>query len=109
MFVYCVNCDWSQDDFWDKKYNPAKSLQGWEPYLLGISLDEQCSNCSEFVAENGPITIRDILARQFEYEAQIIREMKWRTFEEFEKDPEKKCPNCGACGRENWNIDWNID
>ena len=30
MFIYCKKCDWSQDDFWSKEYNPLKVLLSWQ-------------------------------------------------------------------------------
>lgn len=104
-FIYCDSCGFQQDDFWHSGYNPLRYLQEWITYILDIDLEKQFSDCSEFVAQNGPITIREVVARECEKAARNIREIKWRTFEEFEKDPEKKCPKCGASGRENWNID----
>jgi len=102
MYLRCRNCDWSQDDFYDKDYNPAKSLLDWNGSLFGDDrkqLDEQFSNDSEFIKENGKITTREVVAREYESFASKIRAMKWVTYEDYEKDKNSgvaKCPKCGS-------------
>lgn len=42
------------------------------------------------------VTRQELLAYEFECCAKKIRNMKYRTFEEFkEKNPERICPKCG--------------
>jgi predicted nucleic-acid-binding Zn-ribbon protein len=96
VFVYCKNCDWTQDDFWSKDYNPIRSLLTWEEALFGDKIDTQFSKDSEFVARRGIITVRDIIAKDCERVAKTILKMKFRTREEYESlNPEHKCPKCG--------------
>jgi hypothetical protein len=96
-YVHCHNCDWSQDDFYHEGYNPAKYLMSWNDFLFGKRhdrIDKQFSDDSNFVKENGPITAREVLARQYEEFAGRIRTMRWITHEDFINDPNKVCPKC---------------
>jgi hypothetical protein len=100
-YVHChaKGCGWQQDDFYDVGYNPAVSLSGWNDYLFGPEssrLDKQFASDSEFVKREGAITTREIIAREYEKFAKRIREMKWMTWEDFKKDPNKVCPKCGS-------------
>lgn len=98
-YVHRHACGWSQDDFYDENYNPAKYLMTWNNYLYGKNSDEidkQFSRDSEFLRENGPITTREVLAREYESFARRIRSMKWLTWESFKADPDKRCPQCGG-------------
>jgi len=95
-YVHCHSCDWSQDDFYSPDgYIPAKSLADWNDSLCGDKLDEQFTDDALFVKENGPITTREVIARDYEKFAQRIRDMKWVTEEQYRNDPYKVCPKCG--------------
>lgn len=99
MYVHCHSCPWSQDDFYDESYNPAKYLMDWNDYLFGdrsSRLDELFSDDTEFLRENGPLTAREVIAREYEKFARRIREMKWVTYQSFKNDPDKVCPSCGS-------------
>jgi hypothetical protein len=98
-YVYCRSCWWQQDDFYDEHYNPANSLKDWDSYLFGKDVekrDEIFSDDAEFVAENGRITTRELIAQNYERYAKKIRNMKWVTMAEFEKDNDKFCPLCNS-------------
>ena len=109
MYLHCHSCDWSQDDFYSESYNPADYLKDWNEYLFGEKkdeLDKQFSTDSEFVRQNGAITAREVLARNYEDYANRIRKMKWVTHESFAKDRNAgiaKCPKCGSS--DNFDID----
>lgn len=95
-FVHCHSCDFSQDDFWSKSYNPIRILLHWEKRLLQDNLDEPFTDDGGFIKEHGNISLREFLAKNLENHAQRIRDMKWRTTEEFKKsNPKWICPNCG--------------
>jgi len=103
-FLHCHSCDWSQDDFYSVDgYNPAEYLKSWMEDLCKDDIDKQFSNCSEFLAENGPISKREVIAREFENFAQRIREMKWVTWEQWKKD--RDFAVCPKCGDRNFDID----
>ena len=96
-YLHCHSCDWAQDDFYSKTgYNPAKYLLTWNDLLCGDELDKQFTDYAEFIKENGNITTREVIAREYESFAKRIREMKWVTYESFQNDPNKLCPNCGS-------------
>lgn len=101
-YLHCHNCGWSQDDFYDENYNPAKYLLSWNNYLFGKDkhrLDEPFTDDSQFIEENGNITCREVLAREYEKFAKTIRNMKWVSFEDFKKDCENGVAVCPKCGR----------
>jgi len=98
-YLHCHNCDWEQDDFYSKTYNPASSLTHWNDYLFGSrsnEIDRQFTDDSGFLEEFGPLTIREVIARAFEKTAQDIRNMKWLTYEQWKDEPNKVCPKCGS-------------
>lgn len=104
-YLHCHSCDWSQDDFYDEHYNPAKYLMNWNEYLFGKKIDErdqQYTDDTQFLRDNGPITTREVIAREYDKFARRIRTMKWMTDKEFRDDPNKLCPKCGA---DNLDID----
>lgn len=106
-YLHCHSCGWSQDDFYEMNgYNPAKYLSSWNEYLCGNDadkIDQVFSNDAQWLREEGPITTREVLARQYEKYAKRIRNMKWVTWEQWERDKDiAVCPNCGE---RNFDID----
>jgi len=98
-YLHCHNCDWAQDDFYHKGFNPASFLGHWDKYLFGArpdEIDRQFTNDSNFLREFGSLTVREVIARDFEKFAQNIRKMKWITFEQWRDEPNKVCPKCGS-------------
>jgi hypothetical protein len=55
-------------------------------------LDLPFSDASDFLRENGPITAREVIAREYEKFAERIRKMKWVTYESFMAESNKVCP-----------------
>lgn len=108
-YLHCHKCHWSQDDFYDNSYNPAKYLLDWNESLFGDrkdKLDEIFTNDTEFVRENGLITTREVIAQEYEKFAKRIREMKWVSYEDFRKDQAAGiavCPKCGS--KDDFDID----
>ena len=103
-YLHCHSCGWEQDDFYSPEgYNPASSLKSWMDGLCSEKIDKPFTNCSEFIHENGNISMREVIAREFEKYAARIRNMKWITWEQWQKEREVAvCPNCGA---QNLDID----
>ncbi len=91
-YVHCHGCGWTQDDFWDKDYNPIAFLFNmFGQDILTKDLDELMKNGTQ-----GNITRREWIAQQLEIHANLIRKQKYRTFEELQaKNREGICPNCG--------------
>jgi hypothetical protein len=103
-YLHCHTCGWEQDDFYTEDgYNPANSLQSWMKQLCGDKIDEPFSDDAEFLRENGNISTREVIAREFDKFARRIRKGKWFTYEQFKKEGSKAvCPNCG---NRNFDID----
>ncbi|MCF8354330.1 MAG: hypothetical protein K9H48_07740 [Melioribacteraceae bacterium] len=100
-FLHCHNCGWEQDDFWSENYHPLSCPMDWKDLLLySKDIDKQFADDAEFVEENGPITIREVIARDLEKNAKRVRNMKFRTFKEFQEAGGNNlpCPNCGVVG-----------
>jgi len=106
-FLHCENCGWSQDDFYSEDgYNPAKYLSSWNNYLCGKDshrLDELFSDDYQWLKDEGYVSTREVLARQYEKYAKRIRNMKWVTWEQWQKD--KDTAVCPQCGERNFDID----
>lgn len=93
MFLSCHACNWSQDDYWDERYNPIRRDLTWEHDLLAKSLDGPFPDAER--QEKGE-TWRETLAHELERSAAAIRGMRYRTRQEYhEQNPEGRCPNCG--------------
>jgi len=108
-YLHCHKCNWSQDDFYHTGYNPAKYLMDWNESLFGDNhhkLDEPFTDDSQFISEYGNITLREVLALEYEKFANRIRKMKWVTDADFKADFAAgiaKCPKCGSM--EDFDID----
>ena len=106
-FLHChtPGCYWEQDDFYSPDGYPLTYLKYSIQELCNLdnNLEEQYSDCSEFLAENGPISLREVIARDFEKFADRIRNMPWPTEEHWKRDKDKAV--CPKCGLSNFNID----
>jgi hypothetical protein len=94
-YLHCHKCGWSQDDFWDKRYNAIRFLLYWEDYLLNEKFHQ------EFIGEldTKGLTYQEVIARELENHAKTIRNMRWQTYDDFKKDYDAgiaKCPECGS-------------
>ncbi len=99
-YVHCHSCKWSQDDFYHiNGYNPSLYLENWNRYIAGDKvndIDKQFTTDPEFLKENGPISTRELIAKEYEKYANNIREMKWFIYEQYKNEPNKICPKCGS-------------
>jgi len=97
-YLHCHNCKWQQDDFWDRSYNPLRSLLNWEDALLDRNLDESFTDDADFVEEHGNLTVREALIAQLARVSRRIRDMNWRTQEEWLAVARevRTCPECGS-------------
>ena len=89
MFISCKDCDWGQDDFYSISYNPAKFLSNYDEYLFG---DKHGEINNKYDGKE----MREIIADYYLKYSNRIRKMKWFTYEDFKKDPDKKCPKCSS-------------
>lgn len=100
-YLHCHKCGWEQDDFWKQGgYNPITSIQHYENYLFlepdKRGIDNWWLKENRF-PETNSIKGTELTAFELERAAKRIRNMVYRTEEEFKKmNPERKCPKCGA-------------
>jgi len=87
MYLHCHNCGWQQDDFWSESYNPIKSLQFWEKYLLKPGFDHDWFDSDQ--------TTREVIINELEKTIDNINHMYFRTYEEYKNSVDKSCPQCG--------------
>lgn len=90
MFLHCHNCKWSQDDFWIKGgYNPLRLLlEPWEDVLFEENIDEKFHDTNK--------TKREIILEELERSKILIRNMHFRTEEEWDNASNPKCPKCNG-------------
>ena len=104
----CHNCNFSQDDFWDKE------KEGYSPFRPELMEDlrkmlfEDRVYFDKFVLEDFDLPIlqdekgyyaigTEFVARKLELKAKSIRNMKVRTNEEWEEVKASfVCPECGC-------------
>jgi rubredoxin len=99
-YLHChtPNCGWSQDDFWDKSYNPIRYMLDWEDSLL-----DKFNEPFPGEKDTEGMTYGQVVALEMERAAQSIREMKWHTDEEWQEA--KDTAVCPRCGKQNFDID----
>lgn len=103
-FLHCHSCSFSQDDFYSVDgYNPANYLRDWMEKLCSDDVDKQFSTDIQFIKDIGAISTREVIAQEFEKFANRIREMKWITYEQWQKD--KDTAVCPMCGERDFDID----
>lgn len=106
-YLHCHNCDWEQDDFWSKTYNPIHCLLDDESDLLNKDLSGDMRMDRNFMKEHGFVgkfvTVREYILFRIEQIKKRIIGMKYRTMEEYKKsNPERICP---ICKQQNLDID----
>ena|SRR5579885_407912 len=89
-YLHCHKCDWQQDDYWSKSYNPLRFLLNWEDELLSDDLNALMPYGE---GEQEPIPLREVIAREVERAATKIRNMQYRTMME-RQAADWTCPNC---------------
>lgn len=105
-YLHChtKNCGWEQDDFYSVDgYNPIMYLKNWMEDLCGDDIDKPFTDDALFLRQNGNMTTREVIAREFDKYAKRIREMKWVTYEQWKRD--KDSAVCPKCGERNFDID----
>jgi hypothetical protein len=93
-YIHCHDCDWEQDDFWSRRYNPVqtffsyvKSFRLWIPRTL--EGDRPVFPTHSYV----------FLWRQVLRMLRKFRNMRWWTWKTYKRDREANiafCPKCGA-------------
>lgn len=92
MFARRHSRGWSQDDFWDRHYNPIRAKLCWEDILLTPGrLDETTPADRPAPAT----TYRAVIARNLRQAAERVEQMAYPTYKEFlARNPERTCPIC---------------
>ena len=104
-YLHCHGCDWSQDDFWHKGYNPISLM--WKDFWSNIK-PRKVRFDKWFYIEN-KLKVKDYTwswwmiywnwKRHFK---RFFTQKVW-TYKKWEKvRKDWKCPECGS---NNWDID----
>lgn len=93
-YLKCSHCDWRQDYFWGTiNYNPIRHLMHLESSLLNQDLD------AVVPPEEGSLSglpRRVKIATLMQKASSKVLSMRWRTREEWQKDPHPYCPQCDS-------------
>ncbi len=115
-YLHCHSCDWAQDDFYSKSYNPTTKIWSdikwlWKPRIIDLE---------NFIVEDlikythVPI-IKKKSGHQYKFfswnwllleivkDVKLALKQKWWTWESWQKD--KKAAVCPKCGDRNFDID----
>ena len=112
-FVHCHNCDWQQDDFWDfgfRKYGYFMKW-GYNPFSLFLSYvfgrggywRPRRIDHDDWCAKELGWSRRDphswwLIWWQLKRVVRKFVTQEWWTWNEYKKDPDKYCPDCGNEG-----------
>lgn len=117
-YLHCHSCDWSQDDFYSKGYNPITKIWSdikwlWKPRMIKfdsmfVKIDakelmkythvhiffknNKCFSWNWFLLE----IIKDL---------KIGLKQKWWTYKSWKKDKDNGVAKCPKCGQVNFDID----
>lgn len=97
-YVHCHSCDWAQDDFWTKRYNPVswffrETLRSyWKPRY--IEYDKWF--VEELGFEGNHLHSWYMIWRDIKRFPRRLLNQHWWTNDSWNKDPDKwVCPECG--------------
>jgi hypothetical protein len=119
-YLHChtKDCGWSQDDFYDKWYNPITKILSdikwlWKPRMIefdcmfveidSIRLQKYTGIKIKFV--NNRCFSWKWLLLEIVKDIKIAYKMKWWTYKSYEKDRNTGKAKCPKCGRVNFDID----
>lgn len=115
-YLHCHSCDWSQDDFWTKTYNPLTKIWSdiewlWKPRIMGMDID--------IVDDLTRYTYVIVLRKKYRYGYKIFSwnwlileivkdiklafKQKWWTWKSWKKN--KATAKCPECNKQNFDID----
>jgi hypothetical protein len=100
-YLHChtKGCRWSQDDFWDKRYNPLTKLWSDIRWLVRpriMTFGEEAYGRTRIFSWH-------VLILEIAKEIRNVRRMKWWTLESWKRA--KDTAVCPKCGLRNWDID----
>jgi len=112
-YLHCHSCEWSQDDFWTKRYNPLSLLIEdfgrlvRKPYFFEMdswALNEVSRSCKiPIFMYRGKIHSWNWFFVEASLIMRAAKNMTWYTEKQWERCRETAvCPNCG---NQNFDID----
>ena len=117
-YLHCHSCDWSQDDFWTRRYNPITKFWDmvkwlWRPRTLEID-DWLVADLEEYTkvsvwrfkgASRGQVRVFswDWLWLEFVKNWRLFRAQKWWTWKAWKKARGNAV--CPECGEKDFDID----
>lgn len=127
-FIYCVNCDYTQDDFYEwPRYNKyLKKIQwGYNPVTKFITAVRWLAKPHIINFDGGSITgwhyHKNHEKPEYNHRAYVfswlmlgnrikniiysMRRMKYRTYKSYKKARKNNNATCPECGKSNWEID----
>jgi len=115
-YLHCHSCDWSQDDFWHKKYNPLTKIWDdikwlWKPRMIGMDIDivkdlnkyTHVLIIQKRVRHEYKIFSWNWLVLEFVKEIKILFQQKWWTYKSWQRH--KDTAVCPKCKKRNFDID----
>ena len=111
-YLHCHDCDWSQDDFYTKQYNPLTKIRDdikWtiKPRILVFDTNEPKNMAKALwmpiFYKKGKVFSWNWMLVEIERNIRSFFNMKWHTCEKWDKVRHKaECPKCGS---RNFDID----
>jgi len=111
-YLHCHSCDWSQDDFYTKSYNPLSKI--WDdikwtikPRILSFDYYEP-KNMAKTVwtpifYKGGKVFSWNWMLVEIERDIRSFLHMKWYTWNKWNKIKDNAV--CPKCGTRNFDID----
>jgi len=118
-YLHCHSCHWSQDDFWDFGLKvgrfggyfdfvrwPVRVGWGYNPFSLFLSYVSEYwwprrMDHDQWFADECGWGRRDphswwLIWWQFRRMLRKLGDQRWRTYGDFKREPDKRCPRCGS-------------
>lgn len=116
-YLHCHSCDWSQDDFWSKRYNPLTKVWDdlkwlWKPRIIGIDpygIKDLIKYTHVPIIRKkgnnppGKVFSWNWLILELVKEIKIFLHQKWWTYSHWQKN--KDLAVCPKCKKSNFDID----
>jgi hypothetical protein len=114
-YLHCHSCDWSQDDFWSKHYNPLTKIWDdikwlWEPRTISFDIHtindlKKYTHIPVFTGykDNQRCFTWNWLILELVKECKNAKSQKWWTLKSWNKH--KDTAVCPKCKNKNFDID----
>jgi hypothetical protein len=119
-YLHChtKNCNWSQDDFYHKGYNPLTKIWDdikwlWKPRWMSMDKHfiggiETYTRVPIYCGKRNQVHSWNWLIAELVKEFKNLLRQKWWTYDSWKKDWAKRTDNfpvCPKCGKQNFDID----